>query len=204
MSAVGCPSYPSPPSHGASQQASHFPGCPAGGTHPLNVGHRSPVDVCATPASPPKGSPPVPDAASLVTVSLVAVAFPSLGFGGCILGSLQSCAMVFNSEFIAYKKVLEMVIQKSAPQNQRRQFTECPEQPLCLHQREAKFCWSLTQEAFMPGWGWGAGGGLHWRVPSLCQSKGPREQGGDGGKQHAGSLNSPFHVSGWIGWGEGA
>ena len=104
VSAVGCLSYPSPHSHGASQQASHFPGCPAGGTHPLNVGPRSLVDLCAAPASPPEGSPPVPDAGSLVTISLVAVAFLSLGFGGCIRGSLQSCAMVFNSEFIAYKK----------------------------------------------------------------------------------------------------
>lgn len=186
VSAVGCPSYPSPPSHGASQQASHFPGCPAGGTHPLNVGHRSPVDLCATPASPPKGSPPVPDAASLVTVSLVAVAFPSLGFGGCILGSLQSCAMVFNSEFIAYKKVLEMVIQKSAPQNQRRQFTECPEQPLCLHQREAKFCWSLTQEAFMPGWGWGAGGGCIGGCLLCVKAKAPGNRAGMAGSSMLG------------------
>lgn len=34
-------------------------------------------------------------------------------------------------------------------------------------------------------------------------SQGPRERGRDGGKQHAASLNSPFHVSGvgLLGWG---
>lgn len=47
----------------------------------------------------------------------------------------------------------------------------------------------------------GAAAALEGASPACSQGR--REQGRDGGKQHAASLNSPFHMSGvgLVGWG---
>lgn len=62
--AGGCPSFcPSPRGLPASPHSQRFPGCPAGGTHPLNRGHGSAIEILRG----EEGSQQVPGAGSLIT-----------------------------------------------------------------------------------------------------------------------------------------
>lgn len=143
----------------ASQPSGHFPGCPAGGTHPLNAGYHFAIEILLHQG---KGF--------FMTHQPFYLDFSHPWILGANLREFTK--LYFSSQFIVAlprKELLEMITQKPLPQ------TKCPEHPSCLLQRNPRFCWSLMREACTAL----SGGLLHCRVRLPCLSGGPGELGGE-------------------------